>query len=585
MRLMDNEVIHIKGPRGQSPDSMPDLREALDGVREKGRGSLIFEPGRYDFYPAAAYEKHLFVSNNDPGLKSIAFLLDDITDLEINGNGVEFIFHGYLNPFVLSGCRNVVLRNFSIDFQRPFHSEGVITALGEGSVEVEFSDEFPFVVANGRLRFTGAEGDSSIHEWRRLLEFDTVRRETAFMAEDYWSHWFIEEGLIPDDGTGNFFGVVEAVQTGFRRVRLAIPGFKAKLGNTLYFGPGHRLVPGITLSDCNGVRLEDVSVHHCGGMGIVAQRTEEISLNRVTVAPKPGGDRIVSVTADATHFANCSGSIRLTDCVFENQLDDATNIHANYARVRRLLSPQQIEIETVHPQHHGFDVVRPGELVEFATAGGMVAIGQGVARLVKRLNTRLSLVELEESLPADLNVGDVVASLSTASPEVTIRNCRIGNNRARGILLGSSGKTVVENNRFHTPGAAVLFEGDGRYWFERAAVRDVMIRGNVFDNCNFGVWGNGTIESSPNIDPTLREGNACHRNIRFEGNTFRVFDDTPLLHLRCVEEVNFHSNILEKTSDYPCGRSGGSRCVVEQGSLILLGEPASSGQRPNSTCP
>lgn len=132
MRLMDNEVIHIKGPRGQSPDSMPDLREALDGIREKGRGSLIFEPGRYDFYPEAAYEKHLFVSNNDPGLKSIAFLLDGISDLEINGNGAEFIFHGYLNPFVLSGCRNVVLRNFSIDFQRPFHSEGLITALGEG---------------------------------------------------------------------------------------------------------------------------------------------------------------------------------------------------------------------------------------------------------------------------------------------------------------------------------------------------------------------------------------------------------------------------------------------------------------------
>ena len=577
MRLMDNEVIHIKVPHGHLVDSMPELRAALDIIREKGGGKLGFEPSRYHFYPEAAYEKYLFVTNNDPGLKSIAFLLDGISDLEINGNGAEFIFHGYLNPFVLSRCRYVVLRNFSIDFQRPFHSEGLITAFGEGSVEVEFSDEFPFVVANGRLRFTGAEGDPSIHEWRRLLEFDTARRETAFMAEDYWSRWFIEEGLIPDDGTGNFFGAVAAVQTEPRRVRLAIPGFKAKLGNTLYFGPGHRLVPGITFSDCRGVRLEDVSVHHCGGMGIVAQRTEEISLDHVTVAPKPGGVRIVSATADATHFANCSGTIRLTDCVFENQLDDATNIHGNYARIRRLISPQQIEIETVHPQHHGFDVVRTGEMVEFASAGGMVAIGQGVARFVKRLNTRLNLVELEESLPADVKVGDVLASLSTASPEVVIQRCRIGNNRARGILLGSSGKTVVENNRFHTPGAAVLFEGDGRYWFERAAVRDVTIRNNLFENCNFGVWGNGTIESSPNIDPTLREGNACHRNIQIDGNTFQVFDGTPLLHLSCVDKVNFYSNILQNTSDYPCGRSGGSRFVVEHGSLILLEEPASSG--------
>ena len=112
---------------------------------------------------------------------------------------------------------------------------------------------------------------------------------------------------------------------------------------------------------------------------------------------------------------------------------------------------------------------------------------------------------------------------------------------------------------------------------ERAAVRDVTIRNNLFENCNFGVWGNGTVESSPNIDPTLREGNACHRNIQIEGNTFRVFDGTPLLHLTCVDKVNFHSNILQNTSDYPCGRSGGSRFVVEHGSLILLKEPASSG--------
>lgn len=535
---------------------MPKLRAALEAVRERGCGKLVFEPGCYHFYPDAAHEKYLFVTNNDPGLKSIAFLLNDIADLEIDGNGAEFIFHGFLNPFALTGCLNILLRNFSIDFKRPFHSEGLITALGDGNVEVEFSEEFPFVVKNGQLRFTGAEEDTSIHEWRRLLEFDTLRRETAYMAEDFWSRWFIQEGLIPEDGTSNFFDSVDAVQNGPRSVRLSIPGFKAKPGNTLYFGPGHRLVPGMTLSDCRGIRIEDVTIHHCGGMGIVAQRTEDISLSRVTVAPRPGGARMVSVTADATHFANCSGSIRLTDCVFENQLDDATNIHGNYARIRQVLSSNVLEIETVHPQHHGFDVVRPCESVEFANAGGMVAKGQAMVRSFKRLNTRLGLVELEEPLPVGVEGGDVLASLSTASPEVTIRNCRIGNNRARGILLGSSGKTVVENNRFHTPGAAILFEGDGRYWFERAAVRDVTIRGNLFENCRYGVWGNGTIESSPNIDPTLREGNACHRNIRIEGNTFRVFDDTPLLHMNCVEGVIFRGNSVEKTSDYQFALSG-----------------------------
>ena len=37
-----------------------------------------------------------------------------------------------------------------------------------------------------------------------------------------------------------------------------------------------------------------------------------------------------------------------------------------------------------------------------------------------------------------------------------------------GVLLGSRGKIVIENNTFHTPGAAILLEGDARFWFEQA---------------------------------------------------------------------------------------------------------------------
>jgi len=559
---------YFSGEPDTNADSMALLRDAINNLRVVGGGRIQFKRGRYDFWPDCTFEKHVYVSNNDAGLKQIAFHLEDLGPVEIDGYGAEFIFHGFVNPIVLTRCRNVLLRNFSIDFQRPFHSEGIITALGENHMEVEFSDEFPFIVTNGQLRFIGREGDSSLHEWRRLLEFDTARRETAFMAEDYWSHWFIENGLIPNDGTGNMFDQVEAVQTTSCRVRLTIPGFRATVGNTLYFGPGHRLVPGIILTDCQNVRLDDVTIHHSGGMGVVGQRSANIQLNRVNVAPKAHGKRIVSVTADATHFVNCSGMIQLKDCVFENQLDDATNIHGNYARISRILSPFLLEIETIHPQHHGFDVIRTGELIEFASSGGMVAKNQGMARSALRQDERHTLLELEHLIPEGVCVGDIVASLDTASPAVTIQGCRIGCNRARGVLLGSSGKTLVENNVFHTPGSAILFEGDGRYWFERSAVRDVTIRGNVFQTCNYGIWGRGTIEASPNIEPALRNGNACHRNIHIEGNTFQTFDDTPLLYLSCVQGVAFTGNQVEETTRYPRARLGMPRIVVDHGEDI-----------------
>ena len=44
-------------------------------------------------------------------------------------------------------------------------------------------------------------------------------------------------------------------------------------------------------------------------MGVIAQRTRDIHLKRLRVTPPTHKGRIVSATADATHFANCAGHI------------------------------------------------------------------------------------------------------------------------------------------------------------------------------------------------------------------------------------------------------------------------------------
>ena len=46
-------------------------------------------------------------SNNDSGLKRVVFLLDGFTDFEIDGGGSHFIFHGFLNPFVIENSERI----------------------------------------------------------------------------------------------------------------------------------------------------------------------------------------------------------------------------------------------------------------------------------------------------------------------------------------------------------------------------------------------------------------------------------------------------------------------------------------------
>jgi len=109
----------------------------------------------------------------------------------------------------------------------------------------------------------------------------------------------------------------------------------------------------------------------------------------------------------------------------------------------------------------------------------------------------------------------------------------------------------VEGNTFHTPGAAILFEGDSRFWFEQAGVRDVVIRDNTFDNCNFGVWGTGCIQVGSGIADEFKSSSRYNRNIRIENNLFRVFSPLPLLSIYSVDGLTFVGNRLEKTKAYP----------------------------------
>lgn len=57
------------------------LREALVSCRAKGVKRLIFPKGQYHFFPDQAEEAYLFVSNNDEGLRRMAFPLHGIEDL------------------------------------------------------------------------------------------------------------------------------------------------------------------------------------------------------------------------------------------------------------------------------------------------------------------------------------------------------------------------------------------------------------------------------------------------------------------------------------------------------------------------
>ena len=156
-------------------------------------------------------------------------------------------------------------------------------------------------------------------------------------------------------------------------------------------------------------------------------------------------------------------------------------------------------------------------------------------------------MKLQKPAPAEVKVGDALENL-TWSPDVTIRNNDFDSNRARGLLVSTPGRVLIENNRFQSSGSAILIAGDANAWYESGAVRDVIIRGNEFGEACLSSpyqFGEGIISILPEI-PKPELGLPFHRNIRIEDNTFRP-SDFPVLYAKSVDGLTFSGNRIVRS--------------------------------------
>lgn len=510
-----------------------------------GKRLVSLPPGTHHVHSSTLHEKYCFVSNNDDGLKRVLFDLEDEENLVIDGCGAELLCHGRFVPFVLQNCRNVTIRNFTIDWPRTFLSQATVLASGDGFAEYEFGPEYPVDIEQGRLVFYGDEyrSEGNLHDG---LEFDPTRRETAYKVFDNY-------------GLRQKYSATLLAQG---RVRIeASSRSRPTPGNVTVFMHDPRLSPAITIDGCENVRLENITLYHAGGMGVVGQCSRDIELDNVNVLLRPDSGRVFSILADATHFVDCEGRIHMTNCTFENQLDDPTNIHGIFRPIVAQLGPNRIEIALKHAQQLGVDTIRAGDTVGFYDAYTFELVHQAGAAEVSRINCELTELSLHEKVP-DLRIERVAVMKMTHDVDVLIRDCEFRGNRARGVLLSTLGKVRVERNRFHVPGSAIKVSGDIGSWYESGPVEEITITENVFDNCNYGVWGTALIDVDPEIERKHR-GTPFHRNIRICGNTIHRFH-RPLVFARSVDGLEFTGNDIHESSAYPPSDTEKQDYIIEE---------------------
>jgi hypothetical protein len=222
----------------------------------------------------------------------------------------------------------------------------------------------------------------------------------------------------------------------------------------------------------------------------------------------------------------------------------------------------------MHNQQYGFDYLKKGVEVEFVNSKSLITRGTAKVVEAERLNKNFTRVAFSDEIPDGIGIEDAISELHDF-PSIHIHDNTIRNNRARGMLLNCRGKTIVESNYFHSPGAALLFEGDARFWYEQGGVSDCVIRHNIFDNCLYGVWGNAIIDVKADIIEDF-EISRYNKNILITKNTFRTFDDALLLNIYCVDGLTWRNNKIERTGDYPATRSNKTLFNIEYSDNVQI---------------
>lgn len=514
---------------GGMPDSGKDaaaaMRRAIDAAAKiAGPVVLTCGQGRYDFYPEHATKAKYYISNtaseaeNSDVTKTVGILLQGLRNVTIDGNGSLFVFHGKQTMLVVDGCEEVEIRNLRLDYEKPTVAEMTVEGIGAGYLDAVVHRDSRYVIEDGSLTWVG-EG------WRfregPMQEYDPLTDTT----------WRI-------DNAATAASRVEELSPG--RLRLfydagLMPATAA--GRVFQARDGIRDQVGALIIRSRKVAWRDMGVHFMHGLGLVCQFSENVSFERMELAPRPETGRTAAAFADCIHVSGCRGLIRVADSRFAGAHDDVINVHGTYLRVAGQPAADEVLLRYMHPQSYGFAAFFPGDRIEFIRSGSLAAFAEAVVLEAALAEPRVMRIKLDRNVPEELRDDDVVENV-TWTPEVEIVNNRMARIPTRGVLVTTRRRALIEGNRFERMTmSAVLVAGDARSWYESGKAEHLTIRGNTFIEC--GDADNAVIS----ISPETGERHYVHSHIVIEGNRF-VMRHASVLEASCTEHLTFRDNLI-----------------------------------------
>lgn len=474
--------------------------------------------------------------------------LEKVDGVTIDGNGARLVMTDLKHAIRLSNCRNLTVKNLTVDYDPLPFTQGVITSVSPDFRVVEFTIDkgYPDLTAPyavGRLHLFTADG----REWKR---------EAA-----------------------DLYGKTEIIDARHGRFRSSKP--------EPAFAPGDRVAlnqrknGAFYLTGCGPVRFENITLHASPSLGFCNRFSEggdELVNVKLARGPKPIGadaERLLSTCADGLNYAYIRRGPRLVNCDFSFMGDDSVNLHSVALPVAGALD--DMTFDTLRPyKHEEFaKVIRPGDKLRLLDPTDYSVVGEAV---IKSFRPSPRKYDREMLTKFYFNHGDgfkdwtayeitlepggtpVKAGLFFDIPAIgangfEIRDSYFHDHRARALrIMASNG--VIENNRFERiKHAAITVGAEYGYWREAGWVENIQIRNNKIRDvgCNMMLqpesYANGAISvfaRLENYSGTFK-GN---RNISITGNFVETCPAAGIF-LFAADGVTLRDNRLVNTAFGP----------------------------------
>jgi hypothetical protein len=403
-----------------------DFEIHADGTTDDGPviRKMLARAATIDDEVVLAFPRNKVIAVNS-GTDRYAFKIHGQKDLIIDGGGSEFRLDPHLRFLDAFNCERLEFRDLKIDYQIQPTAPGTIIAVDAANHIIDVRLDWP--------QYAPMLGGPTQQDGEQAF-FGMILMDALYGMTKV-SHFYVNGAEALGGGRVRIAsrekdvrGLEEKITLGKTRICLPVPGVAHR------YGPG-ALIRIDHCKDVTGLRTEVWSAPWFAFQ--IFRNSGTVTMQEVHVRPRPGGSKVLSACRDAFHAKGNWAKLIFDGCILTGLGDDAFNLSTHASRVRKVVSPTELEVSQHFPIQ--YMPMRVGDTLVVMDPGTNEVVGESRIAAIEEIHhgdhastfenqfkgraptLRLTL----SSVILGLQPGLVAWDREASNPDTIVRKCTI----------------------------------------------------------------------------------------------------------------------------------------------------------------